>query len=156
MEGAYRATHTDLLNHSEEISFYRGNEWEKNRINRAFAVRGRRALTISQNLYNHIVYVLKKRFWMGICDSMLVKYGAVMVGYTVVGLPVFGPGSQEYLKSVGSDPSAITRDYVRNSSMLINLSKAIGRTVISYKQVQSLAGYTSLVHELKEVLDDLD
>jgi hypothetical protein len=24
---------------------------------------------------------------------MLVKYGAVMCGYAVVGLPVFGPGS---------------------------------------------------------------
>ena len=143
-----------MLNHSEEISFYRGNEWEKNRINKAFAV-CLLCFTL-QNLYNHIVNVLGKRFWMGICDSMLVKYGAVMVGYTVVGLPVFGPGSQEYLKSVGNDPSAITRDYVRNSSMLINLSKAIGRTVISYKQVQSLAGYTALVHELKEVLDDLD
>ena len=31
---------------------------------------------------------------MGIFDSMLVKYGAVMVGYTVVGLPVFGPNRE--------------------------------------------------------------
>jgi ATP-binding cassette subfamily D (ALD) protein 3 len=30
---------------------------------------------------------------MGVFDSMLVKYGAFMVGYAVVGLPVFGPGS---------------------------------------------------------------
>ena len=39
---------------------------------------------------------------MGIFDSMLVKYGAVMVGYTVVGLPVFGPGREAYLKSVNN------------------------------------------------------
>lgn len=70
---------------------------------------------------------------MGVFDSMLVKYGAVMVGYAVVGLPVFGPGSAEYLAKIGSDSSAITRDYVRNSSLLINLAKAIGRIVISYK-----------------------
>lgn len=86
---------------------------------------------------------------------MLVKYGAVMVGYAVVGLPVFGPGAEEYLKKVGTDPSAITRDYVRNSSLLINLAKAIGRLVISYKEIQQLAGYTSLVYELKEALKDL-
>lgn len=86
---------------------------------------------------------------------MLVKYGAVMVGYAVVGLPVFGPGSAEYLAKIGSDSSAITRDYVRNSSLLINLAKAIGRIVISYKEIQQLAGYTSLVYEMKEVLDDL-
>lgn len=41
--------------------------------------------------------VLGKKFLMGIFDSMLVKYGATMVGYTVVGLPVFGPRAAEYL-----------------------------------------------------------
>lgn len=71
--------------------------------------------------------------FMGVFDSMLVKYGALMCGYAVVGLPVFGPGSEQYLAKIGSDASAITRDYVRNSSLLINLAKAIGRLVISYK-----------------------
>jgi ATP-binding cassette, subfamily D (ALD), member 3 len=92
---------------------------------------------------------------MGIFDSMLVKYGAFIVGYTVLGLPVFGPGKEKYLKQIGSDPSKITKDYVRNSSLLINLAKAIGRMVISYKDVQNLAGYTTLIYEMKEVLDDL-
>jgi ATP-binding cassette subfamily D (ALD) protein 3 len=44
---------------------------------------------------------------------------------------------------------------VRNSSLLINLAKAIGRLVVSYKEVQSLAGYTTLIHEMDEVLTDL-
>jgi len=34
---------------------------------------------------------------------------------------------------MGSDASAITNDYIRNSSLLINLAKAIGKLVISYK-----------------------
>ena len=93
---------------------------------------------------------------MGIYDSMLVKYGAVMIGYTVIGLPVFGPRRHEYLASIGDDTSKITKDYVRNSSLLINLAKAIGRIVVSYKDVQSLAGYTTLIYEMKEVLDDLE
>lgn len=29
IEGEYRAKHTDLLNHSEEIAFYNGSNWEK-------------------------------------------------------------------------------------------------------------------------------
>jgi ATP-binding cassette subfamily D (ALD) protein 3 len=29
LEGEYRAKHSDLLNHSEEIAFYNGSEWEK-------------------------------------------------------------------------------------------------------------------------------
>jgi ATP-binding cassette subfamily D (ALD) protein 3 len=72
---------------------------------------------------------------MGMLDSLLVKYGAVMTGYTVCGLPVFGPKSEEYLKSINNDPTKITKDYVRNSSLLINLAKAIGRIVVSYKDV---------------------
>ena len=38
---------------------------------------------------------------------------------------------------------------------MINLAKAIGRIVISYKEVQQLAGFTTLVYEMNEVLDDL-
>lgn len=86
---------------------------------------------------------------MGVIDSMLVKYGATLVGYAIVGLPVFGPGSEEYLKNIGTDPSKITKDYVRNSSLLINLAKAIGKLIVSYKEMQQLAGYTTLVYELK-------
>ncbi len=50
----------------------------------------------------------------------------------------------------------MTQDYVRNSSLLINLAKAIGRLVISYKEIQQLAGFTTLIYEMKEVLIDLD
>lgn len=99
---------------------------------------------------------MNKKLFMGVFDSMLVKYGAVMVGYAVLGLPVFGPGSEEYIAKIGQDTSAITRDYIRNSSLLINLAKAIGRLVISYKEIQQLAGYTTLVYEMKEVLQDLE
>lgn len=88
---------------------------------------------------------------MGIFESMLVKYGAFMIGYSVVGLPVFGPGRHEYLKLVKNDPNLIMKDYVRNSGLLINLAKAIGKIIISYKDLQNLAGYTTLIHEMDEV-----
>ena len=144
LEGEYRAMHSDLLTHSEEVAFYNGHDWERRNIDNGF-----------DRLYSHISFVLKKRFLMGIYDSMLVKYGAVMVGYTVVGLPVFGPNSAAYLAKFGNDQAQITKDYVRNSSLLINLAKAIGRLVVSYKEVQNLAGYTTLIHEMDEVLSDL-
>lgn len=116
--------HTEIIGHSEEIAFYNGSDWEKSNINKGF-----------DRLYNHSSSILSKRFLMGIFDSMLVKYGAVTVGYTVVGLPVFGPNSEAYLKETGGDSARITKDYVRNSSLLINLAKAIGRLVVSYKEV---------------------
>lgn len=145
LEGEFRACHSDLLNHSEEIAFYNGAHWERKKINNAY-----------DELHNHIALVMKQKFYMGIFDSMITKYGAVLVGYTILGLPVFGRNKEEYLKAVATDTSQITRDYIRNSAMLISLAKAIGRIVVSYKEVQNLAGYTSLVYELEEVLSDLD
>eukprot|EP00331_Platyophrya_macrostoma_P008452 CAMPEP_0176430530 /NCGR_PEP_ID=MMETSP0127-20121128/14306_1 /TAXON_ID=938130 /ORGANISM="Platyophrya macrostoma, Strain WH" /LENGTH=648 /DNA_ID=CAMNT_0017812433 /DNA_START=116 /DNA_END=2062 /DNA_ORIENTATION=- len=144
-EGTYRACHTDLLHHSEEIAFYRGFEWEKTRINSSF-----------DDLIQHSKHVLIRKMFIGCFDSMLVKYGAVLIGFAILGIPVFGSNRDAYLKRVGTDSSAITRDYIRNSSLLINLAKAVGRLVICYKEIQSLAGYTSLVDEIKVVLDDLN
>lgn len=99
---------------------------------------------------------MNKKLYMGVFDSMLVKYGAFMVGYGVLALPVFGSNSEQYNQSVGDDAGALTRDYIRNSSLLINLAKSIGKLLISYQQVQNLAGYTTLIYEMKEVLHDLN
>lgn len=144
LEGDYRACHSDLVNHAEEIAFFRGNQWEKTRLNKSYAT-----------LINHSHIIMQKRLFMGCFDSVLVKYGATLVGYVVIGLPVFGAEHGDYLKKVGNDPSTITRDYVRNSSLLIDLAGAIGRLIVSYKTIQSLAGYTCLIYEMKEVLEDL-
>jgi ATP-binding cassette subfamily D (ALD) protein 3 len=37
---------------------------------------------------------------MGNVDSMLVKYGATIAAYGVLGLPVFGPNKDKYLSTV--------------------------------------------------------
>jgi ATP-binding cassette subfamily D (ALD) protein 3 len=124
LEGEYRQKHSDLLNHSEEVAFYNGADWEQTKINGKY-----------YELHNHVKDVLYKKFFMGIFDSMLIKYGAVTTGYTVIGLPVFGPNRAKYLARVGNDADKITHDYVRNSSLLINLAKAIGRLVVSYKEI---------------------
>lgn len=71
-------------------------------------------------MIGHSESIISKKLFMGVFDSMLVKYGAVMVGFAVLGLPVFGPNKEAYLKKIGTDSSAITRDYIRNSSLLIS------------------------------------
>ena len=75
------------------------------------------------------------RFLMGIYDSMLVKYGAFNLGSSILSFPVFGPGKEKYLLRVANDPSKIVKDYEQNSSLLINLAKAIGKIVTSFKLV---------------------
>jgi len=123
----------------------KGHDWEDKKIKQTF-----------NKLIDHSDEFMEKKMYMGVLDSILSKYGTTMVGYSVLGIPVFGAQSEEYKKQIGEDKSKITKDYIRNSSLLINLSKAIGRILVSYKDFQNLAGYTSLVSELKQVIDDLD
>lgn len=104
-----------MITHSEEIAFYKGNQWEKERVNETFRM-----------LIQHIKSVYSKKFFMGVFDSMLVKYGAVMIGYTILGLPVFRMKTGTYKgKAKGDDSALIAKDYIRNSSLLINLAKVI-------------------------------
>ncbi len=112
LEGEFRACHSALITHAEEIAFYKGNKWEERRVNETF-----------EELVNHIKRVYGKKFYMGIFDSMSIKYGAVMCGYMILGLPVFK--KQGSLTGSKDGASSITKEYVKNSSLLINLAKVI-------------------------------
>jgi ATP-binding cassette subfamily D (ALD) protein 3 len=39
LEGNFRACHSNMIQYSEEIAFYKGNEWEENRLNNSFEVK---------------------------------------------------------------------------------------------------------------------
>lgn len=92
---------------------------------------------------------------MGTYDAILTKYGAVLAGYCLLGYPVFS-GSERYTVKFQHDSSIITKDFMRNSALLVNLAKAIGKIISSYKDIQNLAGYTHLVDELKTVIEDVN
>mgnify|MGYP003588123548 CR=1 FL=1 len=145
LEGIFRSAHQRLIQHSEEVAFLRGDKLENASLDRKL-----------KSLLNVYKYENKLRFFMGIFDSMLVKYGAFNLGLTILALPVFGPDQGKYLLRVKNDPSMIIKDYEQNSSLLVNLAKAIGRIVISYKKLQELAGTTHRVAEIFEVLDDIN
>jgi len=57
---------------------------------------------------------------------------AVIGGYAIIGIPVFGTKKTEYLAQIKHNSSIIAQDYVKNSALLISLSKAVGRLIISY------------------------
>lgn len=97
LEGDYRACHSGLVKHSEEIAFYKGNNWEKQKIEETFNI-----------CIRHERSIMEKKLFMGFFDSLLVKYGAALVGYVILGLPVFGPGSKEYMQKIATDSSKIT------------------------------------------------
>lgn len=142
LEGEFGACHSSISTHSEEIAFYRGQNFEKKRLENSL-----------NKLMNHNRYIAIKKFYIGVFDSFLTKYFAVLTGYILLGVPVFtNPLKHNQIKV---DSSLVTRDFVRDSGLLVNLSKAIGKIISSYKNFQSLAGYTLLVDELKNIMSDI-
>jgi ATP-binding cassette, subfamily D (ALD), member 3 len=138
LEGNFRFHHSRLLMHAEEVAFYRGWEREKVLINDAF-----------NKLYSHSSVLFWKQALVGVFDAWLVKYGATMVGYAVVALPVFGGVAAP--EAPGMSAADITRGYIRNTQVLINLAQATGQIVLLYKKITQLAGYTTRVGELLEL-----
>lgn len=146
MEGEFRASHKGIISHSEEIAFYNGNAWELYKLKQIFNL-----------LTKHTISTQTKRFFMGIFDSMLVKFGATIVGTIALALPVFFDRFQRYSSNNKTENAAvITKDYIKNSTLVISLAKSIGKIIISYKDLQNLAGYLSSVNELDQVIKEIN
>ena len=142
-EGNFRAGHQRILNHNEEIAFLRGTKTEHNYL---------------KTKLKNLITILKKdanlRFWMGIIDSILIKYGAFTIGTSLLAIPVFGSDSYNYVNKTKGNPTKIIKDYESNSGLLVNFAKAIGNISISYKKVQELAGACQRVSLFSLVCDD--
>ncbi len=107
-------------------------------------------------LTKHIKSVQLKKFAMGTFDSMLVKFGATIIGTIGLALPIFYDKFQRYnIKNKNESAAVITKDYMKSSSLLINLAKSVGKLIISYKDLQNLAGYMTSVNELDQVIKDV-
>lgn len=91
---------------------------------------------------------------MEVFDSILVKFGATIVGTIALAIPVFIDPRFKNDKS-GKFVADITKDYMKNSSLLISLAKSIGKIIISYKDLQNLAGYSCSVNELAQVIKEV-
>ncbi|KAI9248117.1 ABC transporter transmembrane region 2-domain-containing protein [Helicostylum pulchrum] len=144
LEGDFRFTHSRIITHSEEIAFYRGGEREKEVVNSTF-----------EKISNHVRKVYTLRFLNGIFDSVLVKYCATMTAYYLLARPVFDPRYATKHMGFNDDPTKLMEDYSRNSSYLINLSQAVGRLILTGRDLTRFAGYTSRVAELFDVLTDV-
>jgi ATP-binding cassette subfamily D (ALD) protein 3 len=58
-------------------------------------------------LIKHQTFIMYKKLYMGCFDSILVKYGAAICGYSVVGIPVFSKASKAYLTSINNNQSQV-------------------------------------------------
>jgi ATP-binding cassette subfamily D (ALD) long-chain fatty acid import protein len=92
---------------------------------------------------------------MKIIDQMfqdfVIKYVWGALGLILCSVPVF-------FKIPGATPQTMgdrTESFVTNRRLLLSSSDAFGRVMFSYKEVTELAGYTSRVATLLEVMEDI-
>jgi ATP-binding cassette, subfamily D (ALD), peroxisomal long-chain fatty acid import protein len=141
LEGEFRFQHTRLIDYSEEIALYNGHEAEKDTLDKGYFT-----------LIKHVNRILRRRFYHGFMEDFVIKYFWGALGLMLCSVPVFFkvPGQQAL-----SGMRDHTESFVTNRRMLLASSDAFGRIMFSYKEISELAGYTSRVSALLDVMDDV-
>lgn len=140
LEGEFRFQHTRLIDYSEEIALYNGHEAEKDTLDKGYFT-----------LIKHVNRILRRRFYHGFMEDFVIKYFWGALGLCLCSVPVFFkvPGQ------LAGGMRDHTESFVTNRRMLLASSDAFGRLMFSYKEISELAGYTSRVSALLDVMDDV-
>jgi ATP-binding cassette subfamily D (ALD) long-chain fatty acid import protein len=141
LEGEFRFEHSRTIDYSEEIALYAGHEAEKDTLDKGYFT-----------LIKHVNFILRQRFYHGIMEDFVIKYFWGALGLVLCSVPVF-------VKLPGATGNATmgdrTETFITNRRMLLSSSDAFGRVMFSYKEISELAGYTSRVATLLDVMDDI-
>lgn len=142
LEGEFRYINSRLITNSEEVAFYQGNQREKLILLASF-----------EKLTNHLRKFLEFRVGMGIIDNIVAKYIATVVGFYSVSIPFF---AVRHPLLAGCGKEERFRHYYESGRMMVKLAEAIGRLVLSGREMTRLAGFTARVTDLIKVLKDLN
>ncbi|KIW06430.1 uncharacterized protein PV09_02877 [Verruconis gallopava] len=142
LEGEFRFQHSRLIDYNEEVALYHGHEAEKDTLDKGYFT-----------LIKHVNRILRRRFYHGIMEDFVIKYFWGALGLMLCSVPVFFkvPGSATGGNTIGDR----TENFVTNRRMLLSSSDAFGRVMFSYKEITELAGYTSRVATLLDVIEDV-
>jgi len=142
LEGEFRFQHSRLIDYSEEIALLNGQEAEKDTLDKGYFT-----------LIKHVNRILRRKFYHGVMEDFVVKYFWGALGLLLCSIPVFFqvPGQ---IKAGGAGRDR-TESFITSRRLLVQSSDAFGRLMFSYKEVSQLAGYTSRVSTLLEVLADI-
>lgn len=140
LEGEFRFQHSRLIDNSEEIALYHGHEAEKDTLDKGYFT-----------LIKHVNRILRRRFYHALMEDFVIKYFWGALGLMLCSVPVFFKIPGQTLQGTGDR----TESFVTNRRMLLSSSDAFGRVMFSYKEITELAGYTSRVSTLLDVMDDI-
>ncbi|EKJ76773.1 hypothetical protein FPSE_02959 [Fusarium pseudograminearum CS3096] len=140
LEGEFRFQHSRLIDYSEEIALYGGHNAEKDTLDKGYFT-----------LIKHVNYILRRRFYHGFMEDFVIKYFWGALGLMLCSVPVFIKMPGHIAMNMGDRTEA----FVTNRRMLLSASDAFGRIMFSYREVMELAGYTSRVATLLDVMTDV-
>ncbi|KAL8732111.1 MAG: hypothetical protein Q9181_004075 [Wetmoreana brouardii] len=140
LEGEFRFQHSRLIDNSEEIALYHGQEAEKDTLDKGYFT-----------LIKHVNRILRRRLYHGVLEDFVIKYFWGALGLMLCSVPVFFKVPGQMLRGMGDR----TESFVTNRRMLLSSSDAFGRIMFSYKEITELAGYTSRVATLLSVMDSI-
>ncbi|MCJ1432838.1 hypothetical protein MMC27_002196 [Xylographa pallens] len=140
LEGDFRFQHSRLIDYSEEIALYHGHQAEKDALDKGYFT-----------LIKHVNRILRRRFYHSLMEDFVIKYFWGALGLMLCSVPVFFKVPGQTLRGMGDR----TESFVTNRRMLLSSSDAFGRVMFSYKEITELAGYTSRVSTLLDVMDDI-
>ncbi|MCJ1311636.1 hypothetical protein MMC25_005309 [Agyrium rufum] len=139
LEGEFRFQHSRLIEYSEEIALYNGHEAEKDTLDKGYFT-----------LIKHVNRILRRRFYHAFMEDFVIKYFWGALGLMLCSVPVFFKVSG-HAEGIGNR----TESFITNRRMLLSSSDAVGRVMFSYKEVTELAGHTSRVASLLQVMQDI-
>ncbi|KAK4996263.1 ATP-binding cassette long-chain fatty acid transporter pxa2 [Elasticomyces elasticus] len=142
LEGEFRFMHSRLIDYGEEIALLGGQEAEKDALDKGYFT-----------LIKHVNRILRRRFYHGVMEDFVIKYFWGALGLGLCSIPVFFkvPGASRQGSSTGDR----TESFVTNRRLLLSSSDAFGRLMFSYKEISQLAGHTSRVGTLLDVIADI-
>lgn len=123
------------------------------RVQPAFRQQAQESLDGSlNNVAGSVVSANIRRFFGGIGETVLAKYGATLTAYYLLARPLCAPG-RRLASEILHDPAAVMMSYSRNSAYLINLSQATTRLLLMVNDLPKFVWSTVKVDRLLRSLD---
>ncbi|KAJ1875745.1 hypothetical protein LPJ55_000371 [Coemansia sp. RSA 990] len=123
------------------------------RVQAAFRERAKDTLDASlDSVSSSVVSANIRRFFGGIGETILAKYGATLTAYYLLSRPLCTPG-RRLASEILHDPAAVMMSYSRNSAYLINLSQATTRLLLMLSDLPKFVWSTVKVDRLLRSLD---
>lgn len=137
-EGQLRYVHSRLIQNSEEVAFFKGNQKEKHTLMGAL-----------DNLKEVLDDLILFKFKIGMVDNVAGRYSSTIVGYLALAAPFF---TTRYTSSSSED--RLTNYYV-SGRMMMKLAESITRVILAGQDLTKLAAYTRRVSSLLKSMDEI-